>query len=486
MNLTREQIISLSPKDRARLVQLIKLKDIEIAKTDLWEFCKLLAPDFYQEHREHLKRLCYALQWLYEGKAQEDGLIYKNLMVNMMPQAGKTRTMTMWAMWVFGQCQQERFILGSYSDTPAVDMSRAVRDGIAEIKNNESEIVYSDIFPKTKLKYGDSSVKRWALEGEFFNFLAAGIIGGGVTGKGATIQVYDDLIKGREEALNEMHKEKVWGSYSSTWSSRKDASVEQALKVMIATRWAEDDPCGKELELNPDDWYVIKMQAYNEETQEMLCNDFLNYKQYQKKLVTSQENPIEEAIFLANYQQETIDKKGLLYKPFKTYTDLPNGLRKNKTDTADTGEDYLCSVCYDEDPQGYCYVTDMLYTQDAMETTEPETAKLLIDNKTNEVSIESNNGGRGFARKVDELTPHSVDVTWYHQSKNKEVRIFSNSATVNKMILFPVGWNVKWPLFYKHITQYKLKFKANKHDDAPDVLTSMVEEDNKPVAEIIW
>jgi predicted phage terminase large subunit-like protein len=474
----------LTYEEQGELLDLYKQEEIFTARTNLWAFCKLLAPDFYKDSRPHLRDLCDALQWLYQGESQLDGEVYKNLMINLPPQFGKTRTMTMWCMWVLGQSNQERFVLGSYSDTPAVDMSRAIRDGIDEKKNIDSDVVYSDIFPDTKLKYGDSSVKRWALEGEFFNFLADGIIGGGVTGKGATIQIYDDLIKGREESLSEAHKEKVWGSYSSTWSSRKDASVQEPLKVMIATRWAEDDPCGKELDLNPDDWYVITMPAFNEDTYEMLCDDFLSYEAYEKKLVTSQDNPIEEQIFLANYQQETIDVKGLLYKPFKTYTDLPDGQRKNKTDTADKGEDYLCSICYTEDVQGYCYVTDILYTQDHMEETEPLVAKMLIDNHTGESEIESNNGGGGFARNVNKLTPEKINVWSRHQSANKQVRIFSNSATVNRMILFPVGWNKKYPEFYKHLTKYKIKFSANKHDDAPDTLTAIIEGSSNDFLEV--
>lgn len=468
-------IRALPLEKQKQLLQAHRVVGIYKAKEDFWEFCKLLMPDFYKESRPHLKNLCYTLQYLYEGRPQEDGIIYKKVMINTPPQFGKTLTMSNWCKWVLGKSTKERFILGSYSDTPATDMSRAIRDGITEVKNMESDIVYSDIFPDTKLKYGDSGVKRWALEGEHFNFLAAGIIGGGVTGKGATIKIFDDLIKGREEALNEEHKSKVYGSKSSTWDSRKDASVEEALEVMIATRWALDDPCGRELELRPDEWFVFNMPAYNEETGEMLCSDFLSYEQYHKKLIASQQNIIEESIFLANYQQETVDKKGLLYKPFKTYTELPSGIKKNKTDTADEGEDYLCSICYNEDAQGYCYVTDILYTQEAMEITEPALVRMLMQNRTRDVDIESNNGGRGFARNIDRDTPTGIDIWWHHQSSNKASRIYNNSSTVNKMIIFPDGWKSKWPTFYKHLTTYKTNFKANKHDDTADVLTSMVE-----------
>ena len=40
---------------------------LELCRRDFWEFCKVLAPDFYMEGRDYLKELCYALQHLYES-----------------------------------------------------------------------------------------------------------------------------------------------------------------------------------------------------------------------------------------------------------------------------------------------------------------------------------------------------------------------------------------------------------------------------------
>lgn len=463
------------------LERLLRDRDVEEARSSFWRFCQVMAPDFYQDHRFHLFELCRALQNLYEGKPQNDGNVYTNIMINKPPQFGKTRTVGMWVDWVLGQSVKERFILGSYSDDPAIKMSRNIRNQIAQEKNQEDQIVYSDIFPGTKLKHGDSAVKRWSLDGEHFNFLAAGIIGGAVTGDGATIQIYDDLIKGREQALNTTHLDKVWGNYISTFGTRKDASVQVPLKLMIATRWCDGDPCGRELQENPEDWYVIKMQAYDEDSDEMLCEDFMNREQYFKKLNKSQTNPIEEQMFLANYQQETVDKKNILYAPFKEYEgEPPPGIRKAQTDSADTGDDYLMTFFYIEDHQGYCYIVDCLYTQEGMEVTEPEHARLLIENETQVSSIESNNGGRGYSRAVERIVKqdynnHRIQFNSYHQSKNKESRILSNAATVNKMVLFPKGWKHRWPLVYKHLSNYKKNFKANKTDDIPDVLTAMVE-----------
>jgi hypothetical protein len=43
-------------------------------------------------------------------------------------------------------------------------------------------------------------------------------------------------------------------------------------------------------------------------------------------------------------------------------------------------------------------------------------------------------------------------------------------------ILFPVGWEKKWPKFYNALTSYrKDNKKRSQHDDAPDALTGVYE-----------
>ena len=89
------------------------------------------------------------------------------------------------------------------------------------------------------------------------------------------------------------------------------------------------------------------------------------------------------------------------------YTDIPRDEHgrplfthiRSYTDTADTGADYLCSIIYGE-YNHEAYVLDIYYTKDPMEVTEPETARRLLAHSVNLAKIESNNGGRGFARNV--------------------------------------------------------------------------------------
>lgn len=62
----------------------------------------------------------------------------------------------------------------------------------------------------------------------------------------------------------------------------------------------------------------------------------------------------------------------------------------------------------------------------------------------------------------------------FHQSKNKEARILSNSTWVMDHIYFPVNWRHKWKELYETLTTYQKEGK-NAHDDAPDALTGVAE-----------
>lgn len=187
------------------------------------------------------------------------------------------------------------------------------------------------------------------------------------------------------------------------------------------------------------------------------------------------------------YQGNPVNKEGLLYgSDFKVYSEYPEfKIIKNYTDTADTGKDKLCSIVYGvplSKTDEHRYVIDLVYTDKPMEDTEPLVANMLLDTKTNKARIESNNGGRGFARNVKAIV-HRVNIgiaiDWFYQGQNKESRIYSNSATVKRQVVFPDDWHIRWPEFYKHITKYKKEFSANEFHDGPDALTGIVETEYK-------
>ena len=459
--------------------------DIRKSRKSFWHFCKTIASDFYKEDRQHLKQLCHTLQKLYEGKLIVDGKTYRRLMINMPPRHGKSRTLVLFTQWVLGVENTNKIITCSYNDDLATDFSRYVRDGIMTTKHDEEDIVYNDIFPESKIKKGNASFQQWALEGQFFNYKGAGV-GGSITGKGASITIVDDIVKSAEEAYNDNALDKLWRWYTGTFLSRLE---EGGIQIINMTRWSKHDICGRLLEgEEADKWYVLKMEAYDEENDEMLCPELLSKDSYESLKLN-----MDEAIFRANYHQEPLDVKGKLYQNICTYDELPMDEEGNflfekivaYVDTADTGKDSLCCIAagiY----KGESYILDVYFTKEGMEITEPGTADFLVKNNVNYCLIESNNGGRGFARNVERLiwerhNTRSVVIKWFHQSKNKMARILTNSSYVQEHIYFPPNWKDKWKEFSKEITGFQKEGK-NKHDDAVDCLTGISEMTNENVS----
>ena len=444
---------------------------INLARIDFFSFCNLMAPDFYKTERTYLVDLCNELQDFLTNDKEV-------LVINEPPRHGKSRTATMFESWAYGIDTQLKIMTGTYNETLSTTFSKSVRNMISEIKADKDIVVYSDIFPKTKIKRGDGAMNLWTLEGAYNSYLATSP-GGTATGFGANILVVDDLIKNGEEANNELTLEKQWEWFTNTMLSR----LESGGKILIImTRWHSKDLAGRVLEWCKEKnkrYKHINMKALQDDGT-MLCDEILSKAEYEDKV-----SVMGADIASANYQQQPIDLKGRLYEKFKTYDLLPVDSNGNSllegvyayTDTADEGDDYLCSIIwgmYNHD----AYVLDVIYTQKAMEETEPIVAEALTRFKVNQARIESNNGGKGFARNVisilEDLKNYSTDVTWFHQSKNKKARILTSSTQVQSRLYYPKNWHDKWSEYHNAMISYQREGK-NKHDDAPDTTTGVIE-----------
>lgn len=452
--------------DRENIIRGAK---IELARREFFFYCNLKAPDFYKEDRQYLLDLCNGFQNFIESDDEV-------LIVNEPPRHGKSRTAGLLVEWVLGKDQSQKIMTGSYNETLSTMFSKNVRNDIQEVKADQSKVVFSDVFPGVRIKQGDGAMNLWSLEGGYNNYLATSPTGT-ATGFGASLLIIDDLIKNAEEANNELTKEKHWSWFTDTMLSRLE---EGGKIIIIMTRWASDDLAGRALqhfkEAGAKVRHICMKALINPETHEMLCPEVLSYKSYQAKI-----KAMGPDIASANYQQEPIDLKGKLYTCFKTYSgELPEFKEiRNYTDTADTGEDYLCSINYGVTFANEAYILNVLYTKEPMEITEPAAAEMLYTDEVDVSKIESNNGGRSFARNVERILLEKFDynhttIKWFHQSKNKQARIYSNSAWVMQHIYYPEDWRNRWPDYYNAMNRYQREGQ-NKHDDAPDATTGVAE-----------
>lgn len=452
--------------------------NIRAGRNSFWEYAKMINPEFFREDRPYQKIIANALQMAYEKKLLNlDGKPIDILIINLPPGFGKSYMATTFTTWVYGQNQKNMAITVSYNQTLSSRFAKTVRDTIEEkeVPGIDNYVVNS-FFPKVKIKYGDGAMSLWSLEGQYMSYLASSF-DGSITGMRGNIGIIDDPIKNKYEAVNTNVKANHWDFYKNTFYSRM---LPGALQIIIQTRWATDDLAGKIMEEFPDRVYVLSMKAITDEGLS-LCENL-----YPLEDLLSKKKGIDEDIFEANYQQEPVDLKGQLYSNLKTYENVPRNAAghplftaiKNYTDTADTGKDYLCSIVYGVYMKE-AYILDVLYTKKPMEYTEPAVAKMLFENNVNVADIESNNGGRGFARAVErhlkeKLHSNKTRFNWFYQSKNKEARILTNATWVMDHIYFPANWKDKWPEFYMAVMKYQAEGK-NANDDAPDTLTGIAE-----------
>lgn len=447
---------------------------LELGRRDFWEFCKLKAPDFYKEDRAYLKHICNELQEFYKSPTE------RVMIINEPPRHGKSRTGGLLAQWVFGIKPSEKIITGSYNEQLSTTFSRGVRNDISERKASKDKIVYSDIFPNTRIKRGNSAANLWSLEGQHISYLATSP-GGTVTGFGATLMIIDDIVKNAEEAMNETVLENHWQWFTNTMLSR----LEKGGKVIIiATRWNTRDLSGRALDHYKSIGVPVRLVTEKalQDDGTMLCDDVLDRDAYDLIVKTMGREIVE-----ANYNQRPIDLVGRLYDMgFDTYTTLPVDNKGNSVieeicayvDTADQGDDYLCGIIYAL-YNHQAYVLDVYYTKDNMSITEPEMAKRFSEFKVTRAYIESNNGGRSWGRSVERIMRekhhyYRCFTDLFTQSRNKKARILSNATAAQKQIKFPVGWEVNFGDFYRDVIAFQKEGKMA-HDDCADAITGVVE-----------
>lgn len=436
----------------------------EIARRSFYNYCELMHGEFYKEEREYLEDMCNALQEFY---CNDDEF----MIINVPPRHGKSFTATNFVSWILGQNPKEKIMSASYSHALSKKFSEEVRDTIRKRKIGEN-IVYSQVFPETKIKFGKAGCMAWQTSvSDQTNYLATSPKGS-ATGFGCTLMVIDDVVKNAYEANNKKILEEHFEWFTNTMLSRREGKKKV---LLISTRWSSKDLCGRVLEFVKKEnlkYTHINYAAEINET-EMLCDEI-----FDKATAERTKALMGEDIYEANYNQKPIDRKGALYTTFDTYTSIPElEWIENYTDTADTGMDYLCSITYGIF-EGKAYVIDVIYTREHMEVTEPLLASRVNQLRVNKVVVESNNGGRGFKRNVERISREEGNsftvFTSFTQTKNKMARILSASTGVMQNVLFPADWKEKFPEFYKEISEYQ-RIGKNEHDDGADTLTGVYE-----------
>lgn len=426
----------------------------------------------------------------------------RRLIVSVPPQHGKSiGATTLLPAYMLGLDPDMRIAIASYSGTLASKFNRRVQ---RIIESRE----YAELFPDTTIKRGTKppgyirTSDEVEIIGHHGELISVGREGS-LTGNRVDCFILDDLYKDAMEAQSPVVRENCWDWYTSVVRTRMHNSSRE---LIVFTRWHEEDLIGRLIknepsrvikswsdieEANEQEWLVLNFEAIKTspptEIDPRNEGEALWPEQQSIELLEAKRR-LDSNQFEAMYQGHPTSREGLLYgNSFRTYSALPRDIvtRASYTDTADTGDDYLCSIAYSVDTDGTIYVTNVVYTKQPMEETERLVAAMMSAEDTRVAYVESNNGGRGFARALQRLAPR-IRVEWFHQSDNKEARIISNSATVVHNIRMPEDWHLRWPRFYADVTTYRRLLRANRHDDCADALTGIVEREIGSANESSW
>ena len=201
-----------------------------------------------------LELLDEALVDAYEGR--QPWLIW-----TMPPQEGKSvRVSRTFPLWLLIQNPNLRIAIVSYADALARRWGRTVRNDVRE---------HTELGLTVRADTG--AANEWQLEGYDGGIITTGITGG-LTGRPVDVLIIDDPFKDQKDADSETMRETVKEFWRTTASSRLS---ENAIVIVVQTRWHEDDLAGYLMREHSEDWHLINIPAQAEHRLELGETDIL-------------------------------------------------------------------------------------------------------------------------------------------------------------------------------------------------------------------
>ncbi len=459
---------------KAQLREIARAAKMELARRSLIDFTKYTNP-LYIENWHHVS---YAAKL----DAFAAGRI-KKLMVFMPPQHGKSELCSRrLPAKMLGDNPDLRAGLVSYNHDFASKFNRDVQ---RIIDSRE----YAGLYPETRLNTANirAAVGSWLRNSDEFEIVGrqGGLvtvgIGGGLTGRALDVLIIDDPYKDPKDAWSPTVRRSIQDWYDTVATTRLHNDSRQLITL---TRWHQDDLAGVILKREPGEWEVVKFQAIKEGDPTGIDPRHEGEALWPERhslarlLSAKQSNP---HVFMSLYQQDPRPAEGLLFPAealnYFEMEDIrgrtPDGVIA-VADVADTGEDYYCMIVaylFGND----IYVVDVIYTQDQAEITEPLTLGALDNWKVQRFRIESNAGGRLYAKSIREKAKGFTAIEAVPSSTNKETRILTASGQIKQRVHFRQDYahGSDYEKFYDHFTSYTIR-GPNEHDDAPDAVTMLI------------
>jgi predicted phage terminase large subunit-like protein len=385
----------------------------------------------------------------------------KRLSVSMPPRAGKSYITSLFCAWTLGKKPRESVMRNTCTARLYEKFSYDVRNIVKSQK-------FKEVFPEAMLADDKQGVTGWNLqESKQVGYFGAGV-GGTIIGFGASaLAITDDLYKSLEDALSDTVNEKVHSWKESAHDSRLESGCPQ---IDIGTRWTKKDVIGHNTEQGRYDESVVIPALINDKS---FCEDVKTTEEY---LQIKRE--IDPVIFDAEYMQEPIEAKGVLFPKgelnyYRPSEQLVFESSLAYCDVADEGSDYL-SMPVGKNIKERIYITDVVFTKENADVGLALCAPAIKKNEVKYCRVESNSMGAMFARNLSKLTP-SCQILQAVSTSNKHTRILMDAGFIKRYCYFihPEDQSQEYKKFMEQLHSY-LKEGKSKHDDAPDSLSGLV------------
>lgn len=236
-----QRIEALPPDEREAAYRLLRA---EKARRFLSSYAVYASRGMWRPAGFH-RLLCDKLE------AVEKGTLDR-LIVNMPPRHGKSMLISeTFPSWFLGRNPGKRVICTAYDQALAERFGRFNRMKLEE---------YGATLWGVSVSKSKSSQTDWEIEGKAGGMRSVAI-GAGITGHGADLLIIDDPHKSAAEADSDTYRERIWQEWQQTLSTRLHAG---GRVVVVATRWHEDDLCGRLIASEPNRWHILSLPAVAE------------------------------------------------------------------------------------------------------------------------------------------------------------------------------------------------------------------------------
>lgn len=453
------------------------------------EFNRPIKEQFYLPRRKQL---------LSTVKDLEDLLIndvIDELFTSEPPRIGKTTLAILTLLWVMGTNPELANLYASCGNTQV----NAFFKGVCEVLNDSYTYNYFKIFPNVKFdKNSFVNTKECYLDvgriKRYHSFTGKSIDAESLNGTCDCngLLIGDDLCSGIEEAQSPERLNILWQKVNNNLITRVKMGGK---KWWIGTRWSLRDPIARRLaslEGSSVRYRVHDTPALDEKTDESNF-DYLYgvgfstayYRQRRLEFELTDDN----ASWLAQYQQQPIERTGLLFPADEM--SMFNGVMPNERpdkifghcDVAWGGGDYVVlPILFKFGNEYYC--PDMVCDNSNKQVTIPKVANRVVKWGMTQLRFEKNNGGQEYKEAVDrELVKagYKLNTTcdYADNTKSKETRIFNFAPDIRRIhFLDPDKRSPEYQKGFNMLTSYTINGK-NKFDDVPDAFAGTMELDMK-------